>query len=135
MSVILAPQAWRRKVKVAGAVASICWAPGPIRDELYTMYAIEVTRGAEADLKQLRRYYRALLLDAIEAHLRHHPTQPARNRKLLEDLSVPWESEDPVWELRVGDYRVFHDTDAQTRRAYVRAVRHKPPGRTREDIL
>lgn len=42
---------------------------------------------------------------------------------------------EPVWELRVGEYRVFYDVDEATAIVYIRAIRHKPPHKTTEEIL
>ena len=47
----------------------------------------------------------------------------------------PWTAEPPIWELRVGDYRVFYDVAPAEQVVYVRAVRRKPAGKTTEDIL
>ena len=33
---------------------------------------------------------------------------------------------EPVWELRVGDHRVFYDVDAEILVVIVRAIRRKP---------
>ena len=41
----------------------------------------------------------------------------------------------PIWELRVGAYRVFYDVDEDLNVVYVRAVREKPPDKRTEDIL
>jgi mRNA-degrading endonuclease RelE of RelBE toxin-antitoxin system len=41
----------------------------------------------------------------------------------------------PIWELRVGDYRVFYDVSAAESVVYVRAVRRKRRGTKTEDIL
>jgi len=57
------------------------------------------------------------------------------NKKILRGVTPPWEHVEPVWELRVDEYRVFYDTDETTRQVTVRAIRHKPPHKTTEDIL
>jgi len=41
----------------------------------------------------------------------------------------------PIWELRVGEFRVFYDVDEEAQTVFVRAVRHKPPHKTTEEIL
>lgn len=58
-----------------------------------------------------------------------------RNRKLLVGLRPPWDQELPVWELRVGDYRVFYDVQEQPSLVTVRAIRFKLPHKTTEEIL
>lgn len=42
---------------------------------------------------------------------------------------------EPVWELRVGGFRVFCDVNEAERRVVIRAVREKPPHRTTEEVL
>lgn len=58
-----------------------------------------------------------------------------RNRKLLPGPQPPWDQELPIWELRVGEYRVFYDVQEQARLVTVRAIRLKPPHKTTEEIL
>jgi mRNA-degrading endonuclease RelE of RelBE toxin-antitoxin system len=74
-------------------------------------------------------------LDEIERQLKNAPLTPTRNRKLLENLIPPWEAVPPIWELRIGDYRVFYDVSEADSLVYVRAVRRKPRGKTTEEIL
>lgn len=99
------------------------------------MYAIRFARDVEEDLKKLPAYHRARVLDAIEAQLLHAPTTRTRNRKLLVNLIPPWTGEPPIWELRVGDYRVFYDVSEAETVVYVRAIREKPPGKRTEEVL
>lgn len=42
---------------------------------------------------------------------------------------------EPVWELRVGEYRVFYDVNEGTSVVMIRAIRHKPPHKTTEEAL
>ncbi len=99
------------------------------------MYDIQFARGAEQDLKKLSAFHRGVILDAIERQLAVEPIKPSRNRKVLIGLVPPWTAEPPVWELRVGDYRVFYDVADDERVVYIRAIREKPAGRTTEEIL
>ncbi len=99
------------------------------------MYRIEYARSVAGDLSGLRAFERARILDRIEAQLKHEPTRPTRNRKIIPGLIPPWEHGEPVWELRVGEHRVFYDVDEMESMVMVRAVRHKPPHKTTEEIL
>lgn len=87
------------------------------------------------DLVKLRAFDRRRILDAIEGELRREPTVETRQRKVLVGLVTPFESVPPIWELRVGEHRVFYDVGEGDKRVYVRAVRHKPPHKTTEEIL
>ena len=99
------------------------------------MYKIRFARGVQRDLTMLPAFHRARVIEAIETQLIDAPTVPTRNRKLLVNLIPPWTAEPPIWELRVGDYRVFYDVSEAEATVYVRAVRRKPPGRTTEEII
>ncbi|HEV8725653.1 MAG TPA: type II toxin-antitoxin system RelE/ParE family toxin [Candidatus Binatia bacterium] len=99
------------------------------------MFEIRFAEGVEEDLKNVRIYYRNQILDAIEEQLAREPETRTRNRKLLENLIPPWQTVAPIWELRVGEYRVFYDVSATESVVYVRAVRRKPRGTKTEDIL
>jgi mRNA-degrading endonuclease RelE of RelBE toxin-antitoxin system len=99
------------------------------------MYCLEYAQGVVGDLKELRAGDCQRILDKIEEQLLHDPTRETRNKKPLIGLKPPWEHEEPVWELRVGKYRVFYDVDEAGQRVIIRAVRQKPPHRTTEEIL
>lgn len=99
------------------------------------MYTIAFSSGIADDLADLRAADRARLLDRIEEQLSHQPSQETRNKKILVGLIPPWDHEGPIWELRVGEHRVFYDVDEDGGRVTVRAIRHKPPHKTTEEIL
>ena len=99
------------------------------------MYTLEYAEGVAGDLKKLRAHERKRILDNIEKQLTIEPTRKTRNRKILVGLVPPWEYIEPVWELRAGEYRVFYDVDETTSKVFVRAIRHKPPHKTTEEIL
>jgi mRNA-degrading endonuclease RelE of RelBE toxin-antitoxin system len=99
------------------------------------VFEIRFAEGVEKDLRNIRIYYRNQILDAIEEQLAREPETRTRNRKLLDNLIPPWQTVAPIWELRVGEYRVFYDVSASESVVYVRAVRRKPRGTKTEDIL
>ena len=98
------------------------------------MFEIRFAEGVEDDLRNIRIYYRNQILDAIEEQLAREPETGTKNRKLLENLIPPWQRVAPIWELRVGEYRVFYDVSAAESLVYVRAVRRKRRGTKTEDI-
>ena len=99
------------------------------------MFSIDYAQGVADDIATLRAFDRSRILDRIEEQLSHQPTQETPNKKLLPGLKSPWDAVLPVWELRVGEYRVFYDADDAQRRVTVRAIRRKPPHTTTEEIL
>jgi mRNA-degrading endonuclease RelE of RelBE toxin-antitoxin system len=98
------------------------------------MFEVRLARGALGDLRRLRARDRARILDEIERCLGEQPQRPSRNRKELTALVPPWEHVPPVWELRVGEHRVFYDVDTQARVVIVRAVRRKGRSTTKEVV-
>ena len=99
------------------------------------VFEIRFAEGVEEDLRNIRMYYRNEILDAIEQQLAHEPDTQTKNRKLLENVIPPWQTVAPIWELRVGEYRIFYDFSRADSVVYVRAVRRKPRGTRTEDIL
>lgn len=99
------------------------------------MYSVDYAEGVSKDLARLRAFERKRILDQIESHLRTQPAQQTRNRKLLPGLKPPWDQVLPIWELRVGEYRVFYDVDESEELVTIRAIRRKPPHTTTEEIL
>ena len=99
------------------------------------MYDIRLAVSVEDDLGKIPVFYRNQILDAIGDQLAYTPDSPTKHRKLLATLIPPWEAVPPVWELRVGEYRVFYDVSEERSMVYVRAVRRKPRGKKTEDIL
>lgn len=94
-----------------------------------------MAKDVEKDLKRIPAYYRQMVLDAVESRLCNEPTRATQNRKLLVNLIPPWDAEPPIWELSVGNYRIFYDVSDEEMTVDVRAIRKKPPGRTTEEIL
>ena len=98
------------------------------------VYELRFATDVEDDLKRVLLHDRRRILDSIEVQLSHQPTVSTKNRKILVDLTPTWEANPPIWELRVGAYRVFYDVDEDRKEVYVRAVREKPPDKRTEDI-
>jgi len=99
------------------------------------VYTIELSEGAVEELTAVRAFDQGRIMEAIEKQLSHNPAAETRNRKKLESLVPSFEAVPPIWELRVGEYRVFYDVDDDDKKVYVRAVRRKLPHKTTEEIL
>jgi mRNA-degrading endonuclease RelE of RelBE toxin-antitoxin system len=99
------------------------------------MYTIRYDPGAADDIRGIAAYYQRKILSEIKMHLTQTPTVRTNRRKPLLNLSHPWEAVPPIWELRVGEYRVFYDVSEVDRIVRVLAVRRKPPGRRTEEIV
>ena len=97
-----------------------------------TMFAIRFGEDAVAEIAGLRAAERRRAIDAIEKQLAREPAEATRRKKMLSGLVPPWEQVRPVWQLRVGDLRVFYDVDKSSRIVIVRAVRRKERRRTEE---
>ncbi len=96
------------------------------------MFTILYDEAAEQDLRGLRAYEARRILDEIDDQLTREPTARTRRRRLLEGLVPPWDQVRPVWQLRVGDFRVFYDVDEVQRQVVVRAIRQKGSKTTKE---
>jgi mRNA-degrading endonuclease RelE of RelBE toxin-antitoxin system len=99
------------------------------------VFAIELARSVEKDLAEIRAFDRSRILKAIELQLSSDPCVETRNRKVLVNLIPPFEAVPPIWELRIGEHRIFYDVDLDEGTVYVRAVRRKPLHKTTKEIL
>lgn len=100
------------------------------------MYRIEyANRTVVNSLKDLRAHERKRILDSIDKQLKYAPTVKTKHRKPIIGLIPSWEHVEPIWELSVGEYRVFYDVDEVALVVNIRAIRHKPPHKTTEEIL
>ena len=98
-------------------------------------FSIWFSEGVKTDIEHVRAYDRHILLEATETQLTYAPTIETKKRKLLRNLVPPFEAIPPIWQLRVGAFRVFYDVDEAVRRVYVRAIRRKPAHLSTEEIL
>src|SRR5258705_12461538 len=74
-------------------------------------FNILIQEFAAKEIEALRAYEQRRLLDEIELQLSHQPNVSTRRRKCLVGLAPEFEHVLPVWELRVGQFRVFYDVD------------------------
>jgi mRNA-degrading endonuclease RelE of RelBE toxin-antitoxin system len=98
-------------------------------------FSIEIVPSAVAELQEIAVFWRRRIVQVIDEQLVSQPVVSTRNRKLLGDPRTSFECEPPIWELRVGRYRVFYDVDEVARIVFIRAVREKPPHANTEQIL
>jgi mRNA-degrading endonuclease RelE of RelBE toxin-antitoxin system len=99
------------------------------------MFTIRFAVSVKTDLEGLRLVERKKVLDAVEKQLRDEPAKETRHRKILEGLVAPFEAVPPIWQLSIGDLRVFYDVDDEEKVVVVRAIRRKPPHKTTKEIL
>lgn len=97
-------------------------------------HEIRLTGTAAAELRSCRVFEQRQIVDAMDNQLRQEPTVETRNRKCLHGLAPTFEHRPPVWELRIGEIRVFYDVDEAARLVNIRAIRRKRQGQTTEDI-
>jgi mRNA-degrading endonuclease RelE of RelBE toxin-antitoxin system len=98
-------------------------------------FAVQIMPSALAELKATKAYYRRQIALAIDEQLPHQPMVETRNRKVLDNPPASFEHEPPLWELRVGNFRVFYDVDGAGQTVFIRAIREKPPHAETEDVL
>ncbi len=88
----------------------------------------EVRLGAEAhkELLRLPAYHRTRLIAAMQRELVRRPTLDEKPRKRLApdpDSGIPATA--AVWQLRVGDFRIFYDVDEKSRTVMVQRIARK----------
>ncbi len=98
-------------------------------------YEIVVHELAIDELESLRAYDQRRILAEIREQLGDQPGMPTQRRKCLIDLTPSFEHALPVWELRVGVFRVFYDVAEDSRQVHIRAIRRKEPRQQTEDIV
>jgi mRNA-degrading endonuclease RelE of RelBE toxin-antitoxin system len=97
-------------------------------------YNVIVHVPAIEEIARLRAFEQRQIIAAIEEQLTHEPTKETRRRKCLVGLIPRFAHVLPIWELRVGNYRVFFDVDQAANEVHVRAVREKKSEQRTEDI-
>jgi mRNA-degrading endonuclease RelE of RelBE toxin-antitoxin system len=98
------------------------------------MFSVRIAQLALTHLATIRPYDRNRILDEMTMRLCHDPEEVAPHRKQLSGVVPSFEHVQPVWQLRVGDFRVIYDVDAVNEVVIVRAVLRKGR-RTTKEIL
>jgi mRNA-degrading endonuclease RelE of RelBE toxin-antitoxin system len=98
-------------------------------------FTIDIDEDALHELADLKAFHRKKIANEIDKQLVHQADTPSKNRKLLQPEKPETEFDVPLWELRVGEYRVIYEVDRDQSMVHVRAVRHKPPEKRTKDIV
>jgi len=98
-------------------------------------YRVVLTELASDELLRIHVFERRRIIDQSESQLSQRPEEPARHRKKLGTIPASFEYVPPLWELRIGEFRVFYDADVNEQTVYIRAVRRKRSGQTTEDVI
>ena len=96
-------------------------------------YEILIHELAAEEVERLPTFQQRRIIESIEQQLSLEPSGPTRRRKCLLGLAPSFEHVLPVWQLRVGDYRIFYDVDETKQLVNIRAIRRKGTQQT-EDI-
>ncbi|MEK6609040.1 MAG: type II toxin-antitoxin system RelE/ParE family toxin [Myxococcota bacterium] len=89
------------------------------------MFRVRYARAALEHLGAVRAYDRTRILDDIDEQLAVEAITETARRKILPGATPSFEHLAPLWQLRVGEFRVFFDVDGPARTVVVRAVLHK----------
>jgi len=76
------------------------------------MYEIRWDEGAKGDMKRmgLRAYEVRQIVDTVDEQLMYEPERETRSKKIIRPSQrFPFQHVEPVWQLRVGEFRVFYD--------------------------
>jgi mRNA-degrading endonuclease RelE of RelBE toxin-antitoxin system len=79
-------------------------------------FDLDFSPDSQEHLASLRKVDQVKVISAIESRLSQEPLTPARNRKPMRSNLIA------TWELRVGNFRVYYDVDADQRIVLIRAV-------------
>jgi len=81
---------------------------------------IRLAPEAATELRSLPAHVRARIMNAIERHLRTEPAKVGGKKKLL-----VLDDGRAIWQLRIGDYRVFFEVDIDEPLVVLKQVRKK----------
>ncbi len=96
-------------------------------------FHIEFDPPALEELREIRVFDRRRIEQAIEEQLTYEPGVATRNRKPIVEGQASFSHALTLWELRVGDFRVFYNVIEDV--VFVRTIRAKPPHKTTEQVL
>jgi mRNA-degrading endonuclease RelE of RelBE toxin-antitoxin system len=79
-------------------------------------YRIAVSRNSLSHLQAFTVKEQRLIRDALTEQLSYEPTTPTRNREEMRPNLLA------IWELRIGDFRVYYDVDEEESIVDIRAI-------------
>ena len=79
-------------------------------------YRIAFSRISLSHLQAFTAREQKIIRDAFTEQLSYEPTIPTRNRKEMRPNLLA------VWELRIGDFRVYYDVDEEESIVDIRAI-------------
>lgn len=82
-------------------------------------FRIDLTEEARSDLLYFPVFERKMITAEIRTQLSHQPTVTTKNRKRLRSNPVA------AFELRIGRFRVFYETEESSKTVTIIAVGHK----------
>lgn len=92
-------------------------------------YTISVSKLAKDDIASLRVFDQRQIIDAMEEHLASQPTKESKSR--IKKMTQPFWSE---YRLRVGEFRVYYDVDAEANEVLILRVCEKGQEQTPKDL-
>jgi mRNA-degrading endonuclease RelE of RelBE toxin-antitoxin system len=98
-------------------------------------FEIIVHESAAREIEAFRAFDQRRIVHDMAEQLGDQPTLVTRRRKCLGTLVATFEHEPPIWQLRVGDFRIFYDVDDELQLVHIRAVRRKETDQTTGDVL
>ncbi|HEY9610906.1 type II toxin-antitoxin system RelE/ParE family toxin [Allocoleopsis sp.] len=79
-------------------------------------YRIAFSRNSLSHLRVFTAREQKIIASAVTEQLSNEPTIPTKNRKEMRPNLIA------VWELRIGDFRVYYDVDEEESIVDIRAV-------------
>ena len=96
------------------------------------MFVIEYADTIYDDLDTMRPFDRRRVRDTIIEQLTYEPNVETRNRKPLGYIPTEWDISNELWELRVGEFRVFYEFELNEKIVMVHGVREQHLTRRQE---
>jgi len=101
-----------------------------------TTFRVEFSPISKKEFDGFRKFEQQRIIEAIESQLKVDPKVTTRAKKCLRgEETANFVFTPPLWQLKVGDYRVFYDVDDNEKIVFIRAVRRKPSHKATSEVL